>query len=98
MSFFDQNSNKYCCFLSHSARKSLTLPQIPPEAVQRPKLYSLRIRVMDFDGIMKKSDFLGQMDMQLDVLESEAEVDGWYFLTSRGSFFSSASNTTQVCD
>ena len=70
--------------------------QVPPEAVQRAKLYSLRVKVMDFDGMMKKADFLGQMDMQLDVLEGENEIEGWYFLNSRTTFFNTGSSQQQV--
>ena len=43
--------------------------------------------MLDFDGPVKKSDFLGQIDMQLDVLENEEELDGWYFLTPRPQLF-----------
>lgn len=39
-----------------------------------------------------QSDFLGQIDMQLDVLEDESEHDGWYFLTPKPSIFTSQIN------
>jgi len=51
---------------------------------------------MDFDGMMKKADFLGQMDMQLDVLEGENEIEGWYFLNSRGNFFNTGASQQQA--
>lgn len=61
--------------------------KVPPKAVSNPKAYSVHVKVKDFDGPVKKSDFLGRIDMQLDLLENEMELDGWYFLTRKSQLF-----------
>ena len=68
-------------------QNQLFIFRVPPEATANPKAYSICVKVKDFDGPVKKSDFLGQIDMQLDVLENEAELDGWYFLTPKPQLF-----------
>ena len=74
-------------------QNQLFIFKVPPQAPGNAKAYSLHVKVKDFDGPVKKSDFLGRVDMQLDVLESEAELDGWYFLTPRPQLFQ---QSTQV--
>jgi len=80
--------------LSPKWQNQLFIFRVPPEARANPKSYSIRVKVKDFDGPVKKSDFLGQIDMQLDVLENEAELDGWYFLTPRPQLFQQSPQTT----
>ena len=80
--------------LSPKWQNQLFIFRVPPEAHANPKAYSIRVKVKDFDGPVKKSDFLGQIDMQLDVLENEAELDGWYFLTHRPQLFQQSPQTT----
>lgn len=74
-------------------QNQLFIFKVPSEAVANPKAYSIHVKVKDFDGPVKKSDFLGRIDMQLDVLEKETELDGWYFLTPKPQLFQQSAQT-----
>jgi hypothetical protein len=74
-------------------QNQLFIFKVPPQAIANPKAYSIHVKVKDFDGPVKKSDFLGRIDMQLDVLENETELDGWYFLTPNPQLFQQSAQT-----
>ena len=65
---------------------------IPQQAVQTTRGYSVRVRLKDFE-FLGTGNFLGQCDVQLNSLAGQQETVGWFPLTARtGKVFQRSSN------